>query len=48
MACKPKKKRKPLTAASMERRIKAAEVRAALTASATRMQAQIARHEITK
>lgn len=47
-ACKPKKKRKPMTASSMEARIKAAEVRATLTASATRMQAQIARHEISK
>ena len=48
MACKPKKKKRPMTAASMEQRIKAAEVRAALTASATRMQAQIVHHEISK
>jgi hypothetical protein len=48
MACKPKKKRQPMTASSMETRIKAAEIRATLTASATRMQAQIARHEISK
>jgi len=48
MACKPKRKRKPMTASSMEARIKAAEARVTLTASAARMQAQIARHEISK